>query len=150
MNLEDNTMHNLSQLEVCYKKFIEDMPTRHPEDIIMVDLDLLHKFNLLHYHDSDCNDPSLTRYFHVIESNEKITLHNDEFIVWIVPEKIENVTVTYTLIALNRPEEPKLEICFVASGIYNTSRLVLRLLEKFLFEIQENEMLMKEFGKENH
>ncbi|MFQ5729848.1 MAG: hypothetical protein ACE5GN_05770 [Waddliaceae bacterium] len=143
-------MHNLSQLEVCYKKFIEDISNWLPEDIITVDLNLLHQFNLLHYHDPNFNDPSLTRYFHVIESNEKITLYNEEFVVWIVPEKVGDIAVTYTLIALNRPEEPKLEMCFVASGIYNTSRLVLRVLEKFLFEIQENEELIKRLEKKAH
>ena len=147
--MEDNTMHNLSQLEVYYKKFIEDISSWLPEDIVVVDLNLLHEFNLLHYHDPNYNDPTLTRYFHVVESNEKITLYNEEFVVWIVPEKVDDVAVTYTLIALNRPEEPKLEMCFVASGIYNTSRLVLRVLEKFMFEIQENEALIKGFEKES-
>lgn len=140
-------MHNIEVLEACYKRFIENMPDWLPEDIIYVDLKLLKKLDLLQYHDPNYNDSNLTRYFHVIESNEKITLINDDFVVWIVPEKIEDVPVTYTLVALNTEREPKLQLCFVTSGVYNTSRLVLRVLEKLLFEIQENEELMMALQK---
>lgn len=138
-------MHNLALLEACYKKFVNDISAYLPEDIINVDLALLHELDLLHYYDPEQNDPSLTRYFHVIESNDKITLVNEDFVIWIVPEKIEDVTLTYTLIALNEEnQQPNLQMCFVASGVYNTSRLVLRVLEKLLFEIQESENFIRE------
>lgn len=137
-------MHNIAHLEACFKKYTSDMTTYLPEDIVEVDLNLLYKHDLLHYHDPDFNDPTLTRYFHVIESTEKITLFNEDFVVWIVPEKIEDLLLTYTLVALNKPErEPQLQLCFVASGVYNNSKLVLRLLEKYLHEIQENEDVLK-------
>jgi len=141
-------MHNLEYLETCYKKYINNISDCLPEDIIQVDLKLLHQLDLLRYHDPSYNDPSLTRYFHVIETDEKITLVNEDFIVWIVPEKINGNPMTYTLIALNTPDEPDLRMCFVTSGVYNTSRLVLRLLEKYLLEIQENENLIRKFGDE--
>jgi hypothetical protein len=118
-----------------------------PEDIITVDLNLLQKLNLLDYNDPKSEDPSLTRYFHVVESEEKITLINEDFIVWIVPEKLEDVAVTYTLIALNREGSPELELAFVNSGVYNTSKLVLRVLEKLLHETQENEEMIKKMQK---
>lgn len=140
-------MHDLEYLENCYRKYVDNISDCLPEDILNVDLKLLHQLGLLHYHDPDHNDPALTRYFHVIESDEKITLVNDEFIVWIVPEKVNDDPVTYTMIALNTDEEPNLQLCFVTSGVYNTSRLVLRLLEKFLFEIQENESLINGLNK---
>lgn len=137
-------MHNLSLLEAYFKKFIENIESYLPEDILMVDLELLKELNLLHYQDDEDIDPSLTRYFHVIETDEKITLINDDFVVWIVPEKIEDMTLTYTLIARNEePSEPRLEVCFVTSGVYNNSKLVLRILEKLMFEIQENERELK-------
>lgn len=140
-------MHNLEYLENCYRKYIGNISDCLPEDILHVDLKLLHQLNLLHYHDPNHNDPTLTRYFHVIESDEKITLVNDDFIVWIVPERQNDDPVTYTMIALNSEDEPSLQLCFVTSGVYNTSRLVLRLLEKFLFEIQENENLIDGLNK---
>ena len=48
-----------------------------------------------------------------------------------------------TLIALNHEEQPQLEIAFSTSGVYNSSRLVLRVLEKYLQEIQETEDTLK-------
>jgi hypothetical protein len=136
-------MHNLAKIESYYKKFIKDMPNWLPEDIITVDLNLLQRLDLLDYNDPKSEDPSLTRYFHVIESEDKITLINEQFVVWIVPEKIEEITITYTLVAVNKGTKPNLQLAFVNSGVYNTSKLVLRVLEKLLEEIQENEEMIK-------
>jgi hypothetical protein len=131
-------MENNSILEEYFNKYITSLADFLPEGLIQVDIDLLQKLDLLHYHNYKPN-PSLTRYFHVIESVEKITLINEQFIVWIVPENLEEQPMTFVLIALNNPEQPHLEMGFVTMGVYNTSRLVLKLLEKFLFDIQENE-----------
>lgn len=141
-------MHELSFLEECYKKYMKNLPYCVPEGIFTVDLKLLQKFNLLHFHDRQSTEPPITRYFHVIESLEKITLVNDQFTIWIVPIKMENVSATLTLIAINIDNYPKLELVFSASGVYNTSNLVLRILEKFLKEIQENEDLLNKYGSE--
>lgn len=140
-------MDDISQLETCYRYYIKNMSALLPEGMIDIDLPLLQRYNLLNYHQKEKRDPNLTRYFHVIESNEKITLVNDQFIVWIVPEKINGLPITYTLIALNHEERPQLELVFAAGGCYNTSRLVLRILEVFLQEIQENEELLTKFKK---
>lgn len=141
-------MHNLEYIETSYRKYIKNISDCLPEDIVQVDLRLLHQLNLLKYYDPNESDSSLTRYFHVVETEEKITLVNEDFVVWIVPEKINGNTMTYTLIALNTPDEPDLQMCFVTSGVYNTSRLVLRLLEKYLLEIQENESLINGLSSE--
>ncbi len=136
-------MYDLKLLEKYYLEYMDNIQDHLPEGIINVDIELLKRFDLLNYNRKDSTDNGLTRYFHVIESNEKITLVNDEFVVWIVPEKIEDEHFTCTLIALNQGDHPHLELCFVTSGVYNTSRLVLRILEKFLHEIQENEAFIK-------
>lgn len=136
-------MYNASHLEEHFKKYITDLSKWLPEGVINVDIETLHHFDLLNYKKS--YDSSLTRYFHVIESPEKITLVNDQFIVWIVPENSGGRSLTYVLIALNEKNTPRLELAFVTSDVYNTSRLVLRLLEKFLFEIQENEETLKPY-----
>jgi hypothetical protein len=137
-------MHNLSLLEECYKKFVKKLPIWIPEDIYFINLELLHSLDLLHFQpNAEHKDSTLTRYFHIIESPEKITLLNDEFVIWIVSEKFAQASLTYTLIALNRGEqEPQLEVAFVASGVYNSSKLVLKVLEKFLLEIQETEITL--------
>lgn len=135
-------MNNPTILEACYKKYIRDINKWLPDGIIDADLELLHSLDLLHFHRREPVDSALTRYFHVVESDEKLTLVNDDYIVWIVPEKIDMIPITITLIALNNENDVQLELAFTTSGIYNNSHLVLKLLEKFLQEIQTTEDLI--------
>lgn len=140
-------MDDISQLEECYKKYIKNIGFWIPEGITDVDINLLKRFGLLNFYLKEKKDPSLTRYFHIIETSEKITLVNEQFVVWIVPEKINETPITYALIALNYPDQPHLELAFSATGVYNSSRLVLRVLEMFLQEIQETEDLLAKLNK---
>lgn len=135
-------MNNPSVLEACYKKYMENITKWLPDGIIDVNLDLLHQLDLLHYHDNVQHEPGITRYFHVVESEDKLTLANDDFVVWIVPEKVDSTPITYTLIALNHNNQLQLELAFATSGVYNNSHLVLRLLERYLLEIQNTEDLL--------
>lgn len=142
-------MNNIEKLEAVYKKYIQNLSDWLPEGIIRVDLALLQEMNLLDF-DKEIQKPddSLTRYFQVIEQEDKITLVNEEYVIWIVPSSNEEVAATYTLVALNRVgREPELELAFSVSGVYNTSKMVLRLLEKFLADIQENEDALKRLNK---
>jgi hypothetical protein len=136
-------------IETQYKKYIANLPESLPEGIVDVNIELLHRFNLLHYHSIDKEYRPVTRYFQVNQTAEKITLINDQFVVWIVPDKVDNTPITYTLIALKNPEQLSLEVAFSTWGIYNNSRLVLRVLEKFLYEIQENEKVLNSLKKFN-
>lgn len=133
---------SLPYLDEQYKKYVNNIAEWLPEGMIDVNLDLLHGFNLLHYHSIDREYRPLTRYFQVSQTEEKITLTNEQFVVWIVPDKAGNAPATYTLIALKGLNQLQLEVGFSTSGIYNSSHLVLRVLEKFLLEIQETEALM--------
>lgn len=141
-------MHNLFLIEESYKKFVKNLNKFIPEGFYNVDLDLLYQLDLLHFKPLPMKrDSSVSRYFQIVETKEKITLINDQFVVWIIPGKFNEVPVTYTLIALNRGEnEPQLEASFVTRGIYNSSRLVLKILEKFLGEIQENEIVISKLA----
>jgi hypothetical protein len=132
-------MDKIAELDSSYEQFIRRLPELIPDGVTMVDLKLLQKLGLLHEEIEQDASSSLTRFFHVVESKDKITLFNDQFVIWIVPEKINQEPTTLVLIALDGQSKPKLEMAFSISGIYNTSRLVLRVLEKFLSEIQENE-----------
>lgn len=136
-------MDDLNKIEELYKGFSNNILSVIPEGITEVNLNVLHKLDLLDYHSAASYDPSLTRYFHVIETKEKITLVNEQFVVWIVPDREGDIAITYTIIALNKPSGLKPELVFTTKGVYNTSKLVLRILEKYLLEIQENEDLMK-------
>lgn len=142
-------MNNPTILEACYKRYMNDISKWLPDGVIDINLETLHELNLLNFQGPGSNDSALTRYFHVVESEEKLTLVNEEFIVWIVPEKVEAIPVTFTLIALNKEDEVRLELAFTTSGIYNNSHLVLRLLEKYLLEIQNTEEQLAKFEQQH-
>ena len=135
-------MSNLKTIEKSFKILINKLNELNHENFIHVDLEFLQKHDLLHFHQLKSSNHSLTRYFQVIESFEKITLINEEFVVWIVPENIEGKSVIYTLVALNKDAEPKLELVFLLSGVYNSTQIVLKVLEKLLLEIEETESLL--------
>jgi hypothetical protein len=141
-------MNDLSLIEEYYNKFIKDVNYWIPEGIYNINLELMHHFDLLHFQPCQENkDPIITRYFQIIESSEKITLINENFVVWIIPDKTDQSSFTYTFIALRDPNNQKLQLeaAFVASGVYNTSKLILNVLEKFLAEIQETENTLSKF-----
>lgn len=131
---------NPLDLEAAYQEYCSDLKRYVPDGVVEVDLGLLQELNLLHCQDQlENEDESLTQHFYVIESADKLTLFNQRFVVWIVPQMIDQAPTTFTLIALNQKEKPRLEMVFSTAGVYNQSNLVLRILEKFLEQIEENE-----------
>lgn len=145
-------MMDPNALEQAYQEYMQDLPRYAPDGIIDVDLSLLSEFGLLECEEEPEDDTSLSQSFYVIESPEKLTLFNQKYVVWIVPQVVEEAPTTYTLIALNEDEKTHLEMIFATSGVYNHSSLVLRILEKFLEQIEENEkeiIKIKDEEKEN-
>lgn len=142
-------MNDIDRLEAFYQKVTKNLPNWLPEGTVDVDIELLHTMNLLNFDEIGPHNEEhgLTRYFHVVETEEKITLMNEQFAIWIVPDHAVDVPSTFTLIALNGKKEPAIEMAFMVSGVYNTSRMVLRVLEKFLKEIVENEEAMNQLRK---
>ena len=141
-------MDNLSIIEECYQRYIHNLERWLPEGLVEVNLQLLWELGLLDFHNPQKRDEhALSQYFHVIETEEKITLINQQFVIWIVPEKQGPFPTTYALIALNGEEIPNPETAFYAQGVYNSSWLVLRVLEKLLFEIEENNKLINNYTK---
>lgn len=140
-------MTNLAQLEATYQQYAENLSEWLPDGMISVDLSLLQRLDLLEGLDGD-DASRITHYFHVVESPEKITLFNEHFAIWIVPELADSIPVTYALIALRREGKHQLEMGFSATGVYNTSRTVLRVLEKLLDEIRETEQELERLQPE--
>ena len=141
-------MDKIAELDLSFEQFMSHLTELLPDGIIPVDIKLLQKLGLLQDDLHHSPSPTLTRFFHVVESKEKITLFNDQFVIWIVPEKIQDEPTTLVLVAIiDEALKPRLELAFVMTGIYNTSRLVLRVLEKFLSDIQENEDLISNLEK---
>ncbi len=135
-------MLNPIELEDAYQTFITDLARHLPDGLIEVDLDLLGELGILQYDeftDEDDSAEEFPHYFHVIETNETITLFNHQFAVWIVPKMIEGEPTTLTLISLITDQEPRLEIAFSTSGVYNTPKYVLKVLKSYLCEVIDNE-----------
>lgn len=137
------------QIEQTYKQFMENLNNWAHDGIVHIDLHALHELGILASMQTDISDPDdLTQYFHVIESVEKVTLFNDQFIVWIIPRMDEEIPMTYVLIALNYPEEAHLEIVFTTAGVYNTPRYVLRVLQHYLLDMLETEATLTSIQKD--
>lgn len=132
-------MMNPQDLEMTYQEYIQDLSKHAPDGIFDVDLSLLYELDLLNAQEEEEEDSALTQSFYVLESSDKLTLYNQKFVVWIVPKMVEETPKTFTLIALNENEKPHLEMVFATSGVYNHSNLVLRILERFLAQIEETE-----------
>lgn len=137
-----------AQIEEAYKGFISDLPRCVHDGIFTIDLQFLHEIGLLQALQEDQGDPDdLTQYFHVIESTEKVTLFNEQFIVWIIPKVDGEQPVTLVLIALNHADKPHLEVVFTTCGVYNTPRYVLRILQHFFLDMLETEATLTAFEK---
>ncbi len=141
-------MINPIQLEEYYQEYSKNLNNWAHDGIINVDLSLLHEFGLLDsFEEEDDDSDDLTQYFHVIENPEKVTLFNEHFVVWIVPKMEEEIPMTFVLIALNHEEKPNLEIVFTTSGVYNTPRYVLKILQHFLIDMLETEATLTSIEK---
>ena len=133
-------MLNPIQIEEFYQEYFHNLNKWAHDGILRVDLPMLHELGILESLQSEPNlGDDLTQYFHVIESAEKVTLFNEQFVVWIIPKTEEKNPITYVLIALNHEEKPSLEIVFSTAGVYNTPKYVLKVLQHFLIDMLETE-----------
>jgi hypothetical protein len=141
-------MLNPTQIEEVYKEFIGHLCDWSHDGVVPIDLKFLHESGLLQCIQDDHSDPDdLTQYFHVIESVEKVTLFNEQFIVWIIPKMDDEQPLTYVMIALNHTDKPHLEIVFSTQGVYNTPRHVLQVLQHFLVDMLETEETLTSIEK---
>lgn len=141
-------MINPVQLEESFMEFSQNIQKWAPDGIIGVDLNLLEQLGLLNNAKIDHpTTDAITHYFHVIETIDKVTLFNEQFAVWIVPQNTEENSSTMTYIALIQANRPHLEIIFATSGVYNTPKYILKILEHFLSEVIDTEAIISSIGK---
>ena len=141
-------MLNPTQIEQAYKDFMGSLPSCAHDGVLSINLGFLYDQGLLDsLATSEEDSEDLTQYFHVIESNEKVTLFNDHFIVWITPKMEESQPMTCVMIALNQEEKAHLEIVFTTQGVYNSPRYVLKVLQYFLSDMIETEATLTLFEK---
>lgn len=141
-------MINPAKLEESFQDFTENFQKWLPDGIIEVDLKLLHELGLLNKEElSQDKEDNLMHYFHVLETPDKVTLFNEQFAIWIVPESKEDNPTTLTFIALLQKELPHLEIVFSTGGVYNTPKHILGVLQHFLSEVVDTEKLISSINK---
>ncbi len=142
-------MLNPLQLEEVYQSFTKNLQDWAHDGIVNVDLPLLQEMRILeNIHEEEDSTSELTQYFHVIESLEKVTLFNEQFAIWIIPKMEGEDPITYVLIALNQNDKPQLEIVFSTTGVYNTPKYVLKVLQSFLVDMLETEATLTSYKKE--
>lgn len=142
-------MANPILLEESYNEFMKDLPRWMPDGVIDVNLKLLDEMGLLNQGELECdeNEDHFPHYFHVIETPDKVTLFNHQFVVWITPQVVNNVPCTLTLVGLMHADKAHLELGFTTSGVYNTPKFVLRILRFFLSEVIDTEAIISSIDK---
>lgn len=141
-------MINPLKLEEAYKEFSENFSKWVPDGIMDVNLSLLQEIGLLNCSELDPSKENITQYFQVIETAEKVTLYNEQFGIWIVPQQQQNQSVTtLTFIALLTNNRPHLELVFSTTGVYNSPKFILKILQHFLSEVIDNEAIISSIGK---
>lgn len=135
-------MSQLKKFEASYKNLINALPRSLPDGFIDINQNLLRSLNLLEGTELTTAKLTSNFLFHVNEQSDKITLFNDNFIVWVVPCLLHSGSMTYAFIALNKPSSSQFELAFTAKGSYNSSKIVLRVLDYYLNEIKENESIL--------
>jgi len=145
-------MINPIQLENAYKEFSEDFSKWIPDGLIQVNLQFLQEMGILAQAEDPSSTNSLTHQFHVIETHDKVTLFNEQFAIWIVPQTQTELASTMILIALlQKKKRPHLEIVYTTAGVYNTPKYILKVLQHFLADVIDTEetlaMIHKKKGK---
>jgi hypothetical protein len=138
-----------SQLEEAFAEFSQNMQKHAPDGVIAVDLDMLNELGLLKHDKFDqvTTHEDLMHYFHVLETPDKVTLFNEQFVVWILPKMVNEISITMTFIALLQNTKPHLELVFSTAGVYNTPKFILKVLEHFLTEVTDTEAIISSINR---
>jgi hypothetical protein len=144
-------MINPSILEDAYQEFTKNLLKWVPDGIIHVDLKLLNELGILNHRELEhaVADDQLNHYFHIIETPDKVTLFNEQFAIWIVPEVVGEIPRTTTMISLLQGNRPHLEIVYTTSGVYNSPKYILKILQHYISEVQDTEAIISSIGKKS-
>src|SRR3569832_1156263 len=138
-----------SQLEEAFTEFSQNLTKHAPDGVIAVDLNMLYDLGLLKHEkfDQTTSHEELMHYFHVLETADKVTLFNEQFVIWILPKMIQETSLTMTFIALLQNTKPKLKLEYSTSGVYNTPKFILKILEHFLTEVIDTEAIISSINR---
>ena len=140
-------MLNPIDIEKIFNDYIQNFPQLIHDEIIDVNLALLDELGLLENFEDD--QDNLSQFFHVVEDQDKVTLFNEQFIIWILPKLEKEIPTTYVIIVLISNEKPHLEVVFTTSGVYNSPKYVLKVLQHFLLDMIETEATLTAIEKKS-
>ena len=130
-------------LDEAYQEFNKNLHRWLPDGILPINLKLLSELGLLsaeEFENEHAED--FAQEFHVVETNEKVTLYNERIVVWIVPQNEQEISSTLAMIALLKKNTPQLEIAYRTTGVYNTPKYILKVLQHFIEEITDTEAIL--------
>jgi len=139
-----------AQLEEVFVEFSHNLHKHVPDGIIPVDMPLLHDLGLLKADTVDTTKAGedLMHRFQVLETADKVTLFNEQFAVWILPQMVQGSPLTLTFISrFQKPKKPHLELVFSTAGVYNTPKFILKVLEHFLTDVIDTEAILSSISR---
>lgn len=127
-------------LDEKFITIIKNIPDAVPDGIIEINSQIIKSFGL--NLDTSSKKSNVQSYFYVIEALDKITLINEQFIVWLYPY-INGDTCRETITFIARHDLPhfQLELAYSTKDQFNHPAIVLDILECFIHEIRENEII---------
>ncbi|MCB1213501.1 MAG: hypothetical protein KDK40_04305 [Chlamydiia bacterium] len=133
-----------------FDKWYEHFTTKHswlPDQVIDVDIDLLHQLDLLHFPRSNLSLEEQHHKFVLFQSPEKITLIDHHFVIWIQQRYFSSGLGSFVLIGRHGIEEQmSIEIALIFTGVYDDSILISNLISKALEEIAATEKLIEKMS----
>lgn len=131
----------IEQFDAFFDYLVQNTSKELPDGILDINIRVLQALQLL----SEDNLPA-SQLLQAVESKEKITLFNDRFILWISLQEKESPPATVVFVARRLDEGLKAELGFRTRGIYNRSKTILRLIDRFVADIQETETILSELS----
>lgn len=130
-----------SELDALYDVFMHDLAHVAHDGVLEVDLELLHSLDLLEWEASPIHKKGLyfKDSFYLLESEDKLTLFNERYLIWITPGMLGDKAGSLTLLCLRDQSPPRVEVAFATRGVYNSPALVLQLIDRFIRDIEEND-----------
>ena len=142
-------MMSPSQLEEAFVEFSQNLPKHAPDGVIAVNLNMLYELGLLKHEkfDQATSHEELMHYFHVLETPDKVTLFNEQFVVWILPKMLQETSQTMHFYCTSAKYQASFEIVFSTTGVYNTPKFILKVLEHFLTEVIDTEAIISSINR---
>lgn len=136
-------MITIDQLDTYYQSLSQNTLELLPDGIIDVNIKTLQTLRLL-TEEASSGEGTTAELLQAVETDGRITLFNERFALWIVPQVGASPSATVVYVATHQNDEVKAELGFRTSGIHNNSKTILRLIDRFLADIQETDSMLSQ------